>query len=228
MSRRYPMGHSQRKEPSVLMHWPLIQGSLMHSSISAIITKNTSTTSKLHCKTITEKQGSEGSVLMTHVPFGWSGPCWYPSLGQRRTKPSATKRCEESHRPFNNVSVSLHMCVLCACLCDGTSPYLLPCWGRFHRGLPSLDLACRCSSTLPWKCSEALEPGSARCQTWYSSSSHGYLKVNIHKHTPRGQNWWKMAARQWGRGERESDRCKEQCPPNQCCWLRHLYLLLKG
>lgn len=35
MSSRYPMGHSQRKEPSVLMHWPLIQGLLMHSSISA-------------------------------------------------------------------------------------------------------------------------------------------------------------------------------------------------
>lgn len=40
VSRLYPMGHSQRKEPSVLMHWPLMQGSLRHSSISKRKKKN--------------------------------------------------------------------------------------------------------------------------------------------------------------------------------------------
>ena len=63
----------------------------------------------------------------------------------------------------------------CICL---VCTHPLPCWGRFHRGLPSLDLASENSSIHLWRCSEALEPGSAHSQTWYSSSSHGYLRVS--------------------------------------------------
>ena len=135
---------------------------------------------------IQETQDSADFMLTAHVPFGCSsGPRWYPSIGQRARYFSGSKRWEEWKIPVNNMHyfVNEPVCMSGVCILqlhDGKNTHPLLCWGRYHRGLPSLDQAFQCSSILPLTCSEALELGSAHFQTWYSSSSRGYLRDDTH------------------------------------------------
>lgn len=97
----------------------------------------------------------------------------------------------------------------CICL---VCTHPLPCWGRFHRGLPSLDLASENSSIHLWRCSEALEPGSGHSQTWYSSSSHGYLRVRTQTGEKSSEQSGRDWRKQWGRmakGESEIEEARK-------------------
>lgn len=124
-------------------------------------------------------------MLLTHKPLGLSSsPCWYPSLRQRRgyaSKKRDVRRMSSipKHNDMRDVSV-------CVPMTERKCPHSLPWWGRFHRGLPSLDQAFRYSSTLPWMCLSVSEPGSAHFQTWCSSSSRAHLIVNTHRENKSG------------------------------------------
>lgn len=176
VSRLYPMGHSHRKEPSVLMHWPLTQGSLIHSSISAV---------KGHRENYTlgtNKTGNGRSSVSGTQTFGLVISSILISLiGAQTIVPLWRHEVQKVYQ-----WCTFSVCV-CLCLCDRKRTHPLRQWGRFHRGFPSLDLAFQYSSMLPWMCSEVSERGRPRSQTWCSSSSHVYLMVESHSENKRSR-----------------------------------------
>lgn len=131
---------------------------------------------KINRKVIYHQSGTKSELKplgVNNLLFGHLVPADSPHCDRDEDRP-LEMRIREKNTIVQHLNLLSGFCPLR----DGEHAHSLLWWGKFHRGLPSLDLAFQYSSTPPWSCSEASEPGSVRFQTSYSSSSHGNLPMD--------------------------------------------------